>query len=42
MDAVAMGAVMLVVSGGSFLVMGPGLMLMTIAGGICSTLRGDA
>ncbi|MEM5426117.1 hypothetical protein [Paraburkholderia ferrariae] len=42
MDAATVGTVVLLVSGGYVLIMGPGLMLMTIVGGIWSTLRGDA
>jgi len=42
METVTVGTVMVVVGGGLMLAMGPGVMLVTIIGGICSMVRGDA
>ena len=36
-----MGTALVVVVGIAWIVMGPGIMLMTIIGGICSMVRGD-
>ena len=42
METAMIGEVMAVVAGGFFLLVGPGVMLMTIVGGLCSMVRGDA
>jgi hypothetical protein len=41
MDTVTVGTVMVVVAGGVLLALGPGVMLVTIVGGVWSMVRGD-